>query len=205
MTDKLHPIIGRAGAEMADGQLERREFLRIATLLGVAAPIAYGMAGLPAPVLAQTAAPKKGGIVRLGMRVQDLKSPHTYSWIEGANAARQVLSLNVGFDAPEFAVAAELRARPMPRTSVVLGMLEKIRRPWRRADQQIPCRWASDVSKPALGTASIPADTKKYVGAPSIRVRNRCRPLRHDRRRRSFTCGLRGSERRGSSGRHVRR
>ena len=91
MTDKLHPIIGRAGAEMADGQLERREFLRIATLLGVAAPIAYGMAGLPAPVLAQTAAPKKGGIVRLGMRVQDLKSPHTYSWIEGANAARQVL------------------------------------------------------------------------------------------------------------------
>ena len=25
------------------------------------------------------------------MRVQDLKSPHTYSWIEGANAARQVL------------------------------------------------------------------------------------------------------------------
>lgn len=91
MTDKLHPIIGRAGAEMADGRLERREFLRIATLLGVAAPFAYGLAGLPAPVLAQVASPKKGGIVRIGMRVQDLKSPHTYSWVEGANAGRQVL------------------------------------------------------------------------------------------------------------------
>ncbi len=90
MTDRLHPIIKKAGREFADGQLDRRDFLRIATLLGIAAPVAYGMAGLSAPVLAQ-AAPKKGGIVRIGMRVQDLKSPHTYSWIEGANAARQSL------------------------------------------------------------------------------------------------------------------
>jgi peptide/nickel transport system substrate-binding protein len=91
MTDKLHPIIAHAGAEMADGRLDRREFVRIATLLGVAAPAAYGLAGLPAPVFAQAAAPKKGGILRIGMRVQDLKSPHTYSWIEGANAARQTV------------------------------------------------------------------------------------------------------------------
>jgi peptide/nickel transport system substrate-binding protein len=82
MSDKLHPIIGHAGAEMADGKIARREFLRIATLLGVTAPVAYGMAGLSLPVMAQTAAPKKGGIIRLGMRVQDLKSPHTYSWIQ---------------------------------------------------------------------------------------------------------------------------
>ena len=91
MTDKLHPLIGRAGAEMADGRLDRREFLRVATLLGIAAPVAYSLAGLPSPVMAQAAAPKKGGIIRVGMRVQDLKSPHTYSWIEGANATRQVL------------------------------------------------------------------------------------------------------------------
>jgi peptide/nickel transport system substrate-binding protein len=90
MSDKLHPVIQAAGREMADGHLDRREFLRIATLLGVAAPAAYSLAGLPAPVLAQ-GMPKKGGIIRIGMRVQDLKSPHTYSWIEGANAARQSL------------------------------------------------------------------------------------------------------------------
>lgn len=90
MSDKLHPVLERAGREFADGKMGRREFLRVATLLGVAAPLAYGLAGLPMPAIAQ-GAPKKGGVVRLGMRVQDLKSPHTYSWIEGANAARQVL------------------------------------------------------------------------------------------------------------------
>src|SRR5262249_24582858 len=32
----------------------------------------------------------RGGILRLGMRCQDLKSPHTYSWVESSNTARQV-------------------------------------------------------------------------------------------------------------------
>jgi len=90
MADKLHPIIKLAGRDFADGKLDRREFLRIATLLGIATPVAFGMAGLPMPAMAQ-GAPKKGGIVRLGSRVQDLKSPHTYSWVESANAARQTL------------------------------------------------------------------------------------------------------------------
>lgn len=90
MTDKLHPVVKMAGQEMADGKLDRRAFLRVATLVGVSAASAYAMAGLPAPVLAQ-GTPKKGGTVRLGMRVQDISSPHTYSWIEGANSARQSL------------------------------------------------------------------------------------------------------------------
>ena len=90
MADKLHPIIKLAGREFADGKLDRREFLRVATLLGVSAPVAFGMAGLTAPARAQ-GTPKKGGTIRLGSRVQDLKSPHTYSWVEGANAARQTL------------------------------------------------------------------------------------------------------------------
>lgn len=87
---RQHPILEMAGRELADGQISRREFLRVATLLGIAAPVAYGIAGLPAPALAQ-GTPRKGGIIRIGMRVQDLKSPHTYSWIESANAARQTL------------------------------------------------------------------------------------------------------------------
>ena len=32
-----------------------------------------------------------GGTIRMGMRVQDLSTPHTYSWIEAANAGRQVM------------------------------------------------------------------------------------------------------------------
>ena len=88
--DKLHPVIGAAGREFADGKLDRRGFLRIATLLGIAAPTAYGMACLPLPALAQ-GTPKKGGVIRIGMRVQDISSPHTYSWIESSNNARQVV------------------------------------------------------------------------------------------------------------------
>jgi len=55
MTDKLHPIIKAAGQEFADGKLDRREFLRIATLLGVSGASAYAMAGLPLPAIAQAA------------------------------------------------------------------------------------------------------------------------------------------------------
>jgi len=90
MTDKLHPYVAAAGREMAEGKLDRREFLRIATLLGVGAGAAYSLAGLSEPALAQ-GAPRKGGTVRMGMRVQDLSNPATYSWIESANAARQVV------------------------------------------------------------------------------------------------------------------
>ncbi|KAB2866415.1 MAG: ABC transporter substrate-binding protein, partial [Bauldia sp.] len=67
MADRLHPIIQQAGQQMAEGKLGRREFLRIATLLGVSAATAYGLAGLPAPALAQ-GTPKKGGTLRIGMR-----------------------------------------------------------------------------------------------------------------------------------------
>jgi peptide/nickel transport system substrate-binding protein len=90
MSNKLHPVVASAGREMAEGKLDRREFLRIATLVGVNAAAAYGLAGLPTPALAQ-GAPRKGGTIRLGMRVQDLSNPATYSWIESANSARQVV------------------------------------------------------------------------------------------------------------------
>lgn len=90
MTDKKHPVIEKAGREFAEGKLGRRDFLRIATLLGMSAASAYALVGLPMPAIAQ-GAPKKGGTLRLGMRVQDLKNPATYSWIEGANATRQTL------------------------------------------------------------------------------------------------------------------
>ena len=99
MTETLHPVAVAAGREMAEGKLDRREFLRIATLTGASAAAAYSLAGLPMPAYAQ-GAPRKGGTLRLGMRVQDLSNPATYSWIEGANAARQTLDYltNTGVD-----------------------------------------------------------------------------------------------------------
>ena len=89
-----HPYIPTLKRQLAEGHLDRREFLRTATLLGMSAGAAYAFAGkvtgerlLPA---AEAQTLPKGGTLRLGMRCQDLKSPHTYSWIESANAARQV-------------------------------------------------------------------------------------------------------------------
>ena len=91
-----HPLVPTLKRQLVERQIERREFLRYATLLGVAAPTAYAFVAkvtgekLIAPAEAQGALPK-GGTLRLAMRCQDLKSPHTYSWIESSNSARQVL------------------------------------------------------------------------------------------------------------------
>ena len=91
-----HPLVPTLKRQLVERQIDRREFLRYATLLGMAAPTAYAFvekvtgAKLVAPAAAQGALPK-GGTLRIAMRCQDLKSPHTYSWVESSNAARQVL------------------------------------------------------------------------------------------------------------------
>ncbi|PYO34228.1 MAG: ABC transporter substrate-binding protein, partial [Candidatus Rokuibacteriota bacterium] len=91
-----HPHIPTLKRQLAEREIDRREFLRAATLLGMSAGAAYAfvgeVAGEPwiAPALAQGALPR-GGTLRIGMRCQALRSPHTYSWIESANSARQVL------------------------------------------------------------------------------------------------------------------
>jgi peptide/nickel transport system substrate-binding protein len=90
-----HVLIPTLKRQLADGLIDRREFLRYATLLGMSATAAYTVASrftgepLVAPAAAQNL--PRGGTLRLGMRCQDLKSPHTYSWIESANVARQVV------------------------------------------------------------------------------------------------------------------
>jgi peptide/nickel transport system substrate-binding protein len=85
------PILKR---QLADRRIDRREFLRSATLLGMSAGAAYAFAGkltggeLVAPAQAQAALPT-GGTLRIGMRCQELVNPHTFSWIESSNSGRQ--------------------------------------------------------------------------------------------------------------------
>jgi len=85
-----HPYLPSLRRELQRGSIDRREFLRAATLLGVAAGAAYAMAGLPATVNAQTVMPK-GGKIRIGMRVQEIKDPHTISWVEPSNVLRNTV------------------------------------------------------------------------------------------------------------------
>ncbi len=93
--DREHAYIPVLKRQLAERKIDRREFLRSATLLGMSASAAYAFAGKvaghewAAPARAQAAMPK-GGTIRIGMRCQDLKSPHTYSWVESSNAGRMV-------------------------------------------------------------------------------------------------------------------
>jgi len=91
-----HALVPTLKRQLAERQIGRREFVRYATLLGMAAPAAYAVASritgepLVSPMAAQGSLPK-GGTLRLAMRCQDLKGPHTYSWVESSNSARQVV------------------------------------------------------------------------------------------------------------------
>jgi peptide/nickel transport system substrate-binding protein len=90
-----HPSIPTLKRQLAEGQLDRREFLRYATLLGLSAPAAYAAVRaitgerLVGEARAQGALPK-GGTLRIGMRCQDVKDPHTFSWVQRSNTVRQV-------------------------------------------------------------------------------------------------------------------
>lgn len=89
-----HPYLSVLQAGLAEGRLDRREFLRTATLLGLSATAAYALADKlaggsgVAPASAQTALPK-GGRLRISMRVFDVKSPHTLSATSASNIVRQ--------------------------------------------------------------------------------------------------------------------
>ncbi len=98
MTERTHPLVTEAREQLASGVTDRRDFLRKATLLGVSSAAAYTMAGeilgerLVDPALAQTAeTPQAGGILRVGMQVQKMEDPATFSWVEMSNQARHVV------------------------------------------------------------------------------------------------------------------
>ncbi|MDH3474863.1 MAG: ABC transporter substrate-binding protein [Rhodospirillales bacterium] len=90
--DREHPYIPTLKRQFADGRCSRREFLRTSTLLGVSAVAAYAFVGKvtgESVTRAARAEIPKGGTLRLGFEVQDLTSPHAYSWAE-SDITRQV-------------------------------------------------------------------------------------------------------------------
>lgn len=96
MTDsREHPYIPKLKEQLCDGKIARREFLRYSTLLGLSAGAAYGFVG---KVTGESFAPMaraedmpKGGTVRIGMAVHEVKHPHAYNWVYPANIAGQVV------------------------------------------------------------------------------------------------------------------
>jgi peptide/nickel transport system substrate-binding protein len=93
--DHGHPAIPKLCDYLAAGKMQRREFIRFATLLGMSASAAYALAGLPGgEVLPKARAQDmpKGGTLRLGNRVKEILNPHTFSWGNyDSNVTRQVV------------------------------------------------------------------------------------------------------------------
>ena len=92
--EKLHPSLPNLTQEMQKNQLDRREFLRTSTLLGLSASAAYMLAGIkpgqqfPGGSAFAVDKPKRGGSLRIAMPVQEMADPSTYAWIEKSNIAR---------------------------------------------------------------------------------------------------------------------
>jgi len=96
---RIHPAVWRAQEMLAEGRMSRREFLRTATLLGVSASAAYVLAACggatptaaPVATTAPAAAVKRGGKIRVGIRVPaDVNHPARFSWVFDSNEFRQV-------------------------------------------------------------------------------------------------------------------
>ncbi|WP_230426363.1 ABC transporter substrate-binding protein [Paragemmobacter aquarius] len=84
---KVHPAARMYAEETRAGQMSRREFLARSTALGVSAAAAYGLLGLPAPVMAQDT-PAMGGTLRMSMEIKALKDPRTADWSQLGNITR---------------------------------------------------------------------------------------------------------------------
>ncbi len=85
-----HPYFERMLADLREGNLSRREFLRLSALLGVSAGAAASVAGLPMAKASFAAAPKRGGVLRIASQIQKVAHPAQFSWIQPANIFRQV-------------------------------------------------------------------------------------------------------------------
>lgn len=79
------------------GKIDRREFISTASIFGATAAFSYGVLGQAAPAKAEGHG-KKGGILKIGMRILDLKDPRTFDWTEAGNIARQFLEPLVRWD-----------------------------------------------------------------------------------------------------------
>ena len=88
-----HPYIGELEAQLSEGKITRREFLRYSTLLGLSATTAYTVAGKitgqPFLPTARAEVPK-GGTIRIAMRVQEVTTPHAFNWLFPAIITGQV-------------------------------------------------------------------------------------------------------------------
>ena len=95
--DRVPSHIEAMAKEAKSGEVDRREFLALASIFGASTAMAYGMAGLALPTEAMAQEPKSGGVIKISTFVKANKDPRTADWSEIANAMRQSLEPLVKF------------------------------------------------------------------------------------------------------------
>jgi peptide/nickel transport system substrate-binding protein len=93
-----HALISDVTRQLQHGRITRREFVRLATLLGMTASCAYTRVDLAAPAMASATLPfpavdsqaRHGGILRIGHTVSRMRDPATFNWLEMSNQARHI-------------------------------------------------------------------------------------------------------------------
>jgi len=87
---EVHPYIPELKSQLEKGDITRREFIRNATLLGMAAASAFSLAGMVSPAKLMAGQPKRGGVWTCAMGVKRIDHPARLSWSEGGNIIRQL-------------------------------------------------------------------------------------------------------------------
>lgn len=99
MTQKIHPAVMDARHDLQRGKVSRREFLHLATLLGVSVTTAQALVAGQGQSQGTTKAigglvnkeiVRRGGTMRIGSAVQRVDHPARLAWVEAANQLRQV-------------------------------------------------------------------------------------------------------------------
>ena len=94
----IHPHIPELVNQLKKGEIDRRQFVQSAAVLGVSAAAAYAMVGaMPRKAHAQDK-PKFGGNLRVSMNVKDVADPATFDWGEKGNVVRHVVEPLVQVD-----------------------------------------------------------------------------------------------------------
>jgi len=83
-----HPSLQALSAAACDGRMDRREFLALATGLGLTGTAAYAALGLALPNRAAAQDARAGGVLRVSMSVMPIIDPRRFDWSEMGNIAR---------------------------------------------------------------------------------------------------------------------
>jgi peptide/nickel transport system substrate-binding protein len=187
--EREHALLPKLCEQLKSGLLDRREFIRFATLLGTAASAAYAMAGSAAPAMAAAALPfpaadpaaKHGGVLRVGQMVGRMHDPATYSWNEMSNQTRPIVEY-LTMVGPDNVVRPMLVDSWMPSTDLKTWTLHvRSGVVWHNGDELTAEHVAWNIRRwtdPALGSSNLGLSTFSALTELTGEKDARGRPVR---------------------------